>query len=107
MEDRFRRYRNGEILIAIWAENGSLYGRIEKLIDPDPHDPDPRCNRCDGEMKGRPRGFAYSLGLRQDGEQWSGGKILDPENGKIYKGSMAFRRTSGGCAGSPGCTSSP
>ena len=24
-------------------------------------------------------------GLKKDGDEWSGGKILDPENGSIYK----------------------
>ena len=24
-------------------------------------------------------------GLKKDGDEWSGGKILDPENGKSYK----------------------
>lgn len=78
-------------MIAIWVENGKLYGRIEELIDPDPHEPDPRCNRCDGEMKGRLLvGLRILWDLRQDGEgeQWSGGKILDPENGKTYKCSI-------------------
>jgi hypothetical protein len=28
-------------VVVIWEENGSLYGRIETLVNPDPHDPDP------------------------------------------------------------------
>ena len=28
-------------VVSIWEENGKLYGRIEKLIDPDRKDPDP------------------------------------------------------------------
>jgi len=34
-------------VVSIWEEKGKLYGRIEKLIDPDPNDPDPRCDRCE------------------------------------------------------------
>ena len=73
-------------LVVIWEENGKVYGRIEKLIDPDPHDPDPRCVRCDGELKGQPLvGLQILWNLRKDGDQWSGGKVLDPDNGKIYR----------------------
>jgi len=78
-------------VIAIWAQNGKLYGRIEKLIDPDPRDPDPRCDRCDGELKGRPLiGLRILWDLQKDGERWSGGQILDPENGKTYKCSITM-----------------
>ena len=78
-------------IISIWAENARLYGRIETLIDPDPRDPDPRCDRCDGEMKGRPLiGLRILWDLQKDGERWSGGQILDPENGKTYKCSLTL-----------------
>jgi uncharacterized protein (DUF2147 family) len=73
-------------LVVIWEENGKLYGKIEKLIDPDPQDPHPRCVRCDGEMKGRPLvGLRILWDFRKDGDQWSGGKVLDPDNGRVYK----------------------
>jgi uncharacterized protein (DUF2147 family) len=73
-------------VVVIWEENGKLYGKIEKLVDPDPQDPDPRCVHCEGEMKDRPlMGLRILWGLWKDGDQWSGGKILDPDNGKTYK----------------------
>jgi uncharacterized protein (DUF2147 family) len=37
-------------------------------------------------MKDRPViGLRILWDLRKDGEQWSGGKVLDPNNGKVYK----------------------
>jgi len=73
-------------IVNIWEEDGKLYGRIEKLIDPDPKDPDPRCNRCEGELKGKPLiGLRILWDLRKDGDKWSGGRVLDPDNGKVYK----------------------
>src|SRR5262245_12235693 len=73
-------------VVVIWEEHGKLYGKIEKLVDPDPQDPDPRCVHCEGEMKDRPlMGLRILWGLRKDGDLWSGGKILDPDNGKAYK----------------------
>jgi uncharacterized protein (DUF2147 family) len=78
-------------LVAIWEENGKLYGKIEKLIDPDPQDPHPRCVRCDGEMKGTPLvGLRILWDFRKDGDQWSGGKVLDPDNGRVYKCYLAM-----------------
>ena len=73
-------------VVSIWEENGKLYGRIEKLIDPDSKDPDPRCNRCEGELKGKPLvGLRILWDLGKDGDKWSSGKVLDPDNGKVYK----------------------
>ena len=73
-------------VVSIWEENGKMYGRIEKLINSDPKDPDPRCDRCEGALKGKPLiGLRILWDLRNEGDAWSGGKILDPDNGKVYK----------------------
>ena len=39
--------------VALWEENGKLYGRIERLINPNPNDPDPRCLRCSNHLGSR------------------------------------------------------
>jgi uncharacterized protein (DUF2147 family) len=73
-------------IVLIWEESGKLNGRIEKLIEPDPQYPDPRCVRCAGELKDRPViGLRILWDLRKDGERWTGGKVLDPNTGKTYK----------------------
>ena len=73
-------------VVAIWEENGKLYGRIQKLLDPDPGNPNPKCEDCDGELKGKPVvGLRILWDLQKDGDGWSGGTILDPANGKTYK----------------------
>jgi uncharacterized protein (DUF2147 family) len=78
-------------LVVIWEQDGKLYGKIEKLVDPDPKDPDPRCDRCEGELNSKPLlGLRILWNLRRDGDEWSGGKILDPDNGKVYKCSIAL-----------------
>ena len=79
-------------VVKIWEADGKLYGRIEKLINPDPNDVDPRCVRCTGDLKGqRLIGLRIVWGLKKDGDQWSGGEILDPDSGKIYRCSMIVK----------------
>ena len=79
-------------VVTIWEEDGKLYGRIERLINPDPQDPDPRCLRCSGDRKGqRLLGLHILWGLTRDGDQWTGGEILDPDNGKIYRCSLTVK----------------
>jgi len=78
-------------VVSIWEENGKLYGRKEKLIDPDPKDPVPRCDRCEGELNGKPLiGLRILWDLGKDGDAWSGGRILDPDNGKVYRCTIAM-----------------
>jgi uncharacterized protein (DUF2147 family) len=78
----------GEVksVVTITLENGKLYGRIQKLVNPDPKDPSPTCEDCTGDQKGKPViGLQILQDLQKDGDAWTGGTILDPKNGKIYK----------------------
>jgi uncharacterized protein (DUF2147 family) len=73
-------------LVVIRDEQGKISGTIEKILDPSSTDADPRCGHCQGELKNKPLiGLRILWDLRKDGAQWSGGKVLDPETGKIYK----------------------
>ena len=73
-------------VVLIWEENGKLYGRVQELVDPDPKDPNPTCDDCEGDQKGQPVvGLRILWDLQKDGDGWSGGTILDPANGKTYK----------------------
>ena len=73
-------------VVRIWVENNKLYGRIQKIVDPDLKDKNPTCDDCTGDQKGkRVLGLRILWDLRKDGDGWSGGSILDPESGKIYK----------------------
>ena len=72
--------------IKIWVENGELFGKIERLIRKPGQNPNPLCDECSGEKKDKPiTGMTVMWGLTQDDETWSGGYILDPDNGKTYK----------------------
>lgn len=73
--------------IQIWVDNGVAYGKIIKLVNRKPtEDPDPVCTECKGADNGKKVvGLVILKGLTQDGDEWKGGSILDPKNGKTYK----------------------
>ena len=75
--------------IRISEANGVLQGRVEKVYRPAGQDQHPICDKCTGDDKGRPIvGLSIIDGMKKDGDGYSGGTILDPENGKVYKSKM-------------------
>ena len=47
------------------------------------------CDKCSGARKGRRViGMEILWGLHTDGDGWSGGSILDPDNDKVYRAKM-------------------
>jgi uncharacterized protein (DUF2147 family) len=78
-------------IVAIWEENGRLFGRIESLFRQPDEDPNPVCDQCDGDRKDQPIiGMNILWDLREDGDEYSGGQILDPNNGKTYRCKIAL-----------------
>nr|WP_240980453.1 DUF2147 domain-containing protein [Ramlibacter agri] len=69
--------------IRITDNGGKLTGKIEKTLKKDAK---PTCDECKDERKGQPMaGLEIIRGVSKGtGEDWEGGKILDPENGKEY-----------------------
>ena len=56
-------------VVTIWEEHGKLYGRVQKLVDPDPKNPNPTCEDCTGETKGKPVvGLKILWDLQKDGD---------------------------------------
>jgi uncharacterized protein (DUF2147 family) len=69
--------------IQIYEENGVLYGKIIKLLKKE--EPNPKCTKCPGNFKDQPiEGLQIMWGLKKDGNEYTGGKILDPKTGNIY-----------------------
>ncbi len=77
-------------LIRITETSGVYEGKVEKLLNRQPDDdPDNLCRKCEGARKDQPVvGMTILWGLKKDGDQYSGGEILDPKNGKIYRAKM-------------------
>ncbi|CAN7156448.1 DUF2147 domain-containing protein [Pseudorhodoferax sp. LjRoot39] len=70
----------------ISEQAGQLSGRIEKLLRKEA-DPQARCTECSDDRKDQPMvGLEIIRGARKaEGKDvWEGGKILDPESGKVY-----------------------
>jgi uncharacterized protein (DUF2147 family) len=73
-------------LIRITEVNGALSGKIEKLYNTPNNDPNPKCDKCEGDLKNQPvLGMVILTGLKRDGDEYNGGQILDPNNGKVYR----------------------
>ncbi len=76
-------------LIRITEENGVVQGRIEKLFRAADQDQNPVCDKCTDARKNQPViGMVFMTGLKKDGKEYTGGEILDPDNGKVYKSKM-------------------
>jgi uncharacterized protein (DUF2147 family) len=83
IDDKTKQERS---IIRITEENGELKGVVEKIFDQPGDDPAHLCKECKGERKDKPIvGMAILWGLKKEGDAWTGGEILDPKNGKIYK----------------------
>jgi uncharacterized protein (DUF2147 family) len=76
-------------LIRITESNGVLQGKIEQLFRAPAEDQNPKCDKCEGARKDQPIvGMTILSGLKKDGDEYAGGEILDPNNGKVYKSKM-------------------
>jgi uncharacterized protein (DUF2147 family) len=73
-----------EATIEVYEKDGKAYAKIISIIDPEKRSA--TCTACKGKLKNTPiLGMNILTGLKEDGDEWSGGKILDPKNGKQYK----------------------
>ncbi len=73
-----------ESVIEIYKTGDKIYGKIIEILKEE--DRDKTCIECTGKDKDKPiQGLVIVRGLSKDGDEWTGGKILDPKNGKLYK----------------------
>jgi len=73
-------------VVRITEKDGIISGMVEKIVDPAKQDS--KCTECanDDPRKNKPViGMTILTGLKKDGDNvYSGGSILDPNNGKTY-----------------------
>jgi uncharacterized protein (DUF2147 family) len=78
-------------LVRITESNGEFKGKVEKLFRPADQDQNPKCVKCEDANKDQPIiGLTILTGMKQDGDEYNGGLILDPNNGKAYKSKMSL-----------------
>ncbi len=69
--------------ITLYEEDGKIFGKVTKLLQKDPKTT--ICDLCPDDRKGQlVMGMVLLKNLKKSGSTWKGGKILDPNNGKIY-----------------------
>jgi uncharacterized protein (DUF2147 family) len=79
-------------LVRVYEQDGQLFGRIERSFTPGAATR--VCAVCTDERKNQPIiGLIIIRHIKQDGDEWSGGDILDPESGSVYRCKMHLERS--------------
>ncbi len=70
--------------IQIYEQGGKLFGRVLSLL------PDGRlCTPCADQFEGsNMQGVVVLRDMEANGNEWSGGNIIDPANGRTYRAKM-------------------
>lgn len=75
-------------IVEIIEREGKIYGKIIKLFPKAEEDPDPVCDKCSPEdlrFNKKIIGMEIIKEMSLDDDEYSGGTILDPEVGKVYR----------------------
>jgi uncharacterized protein (DUF2147 family) len=76
-------------LVQISEKNGVFSGVITKVLDTSGPS---TCEKCSDSRKGKPiLGMEILSNLKKVGESYSGGQILDPDDGEIYRAEMKLK----------------
>jgi len=71
-------------IVEIFENRGRFYGKVTEIFDSKSRNK--TCSNCTGDDKDKPYlGLLVIKGLVKDGNEYNGGKILDPKHGKLYK----------------------
>ena len=71
-------------IIEIYEKDGKIYGKIIDILNP--ANKKNLCTECSGTEKNKPvMGMVLINGLTKDNDEYNGGTIIDPTNGKVYK----------------------
>jgi uncharacterized protein (DUF2147 family) len=81
--------KTGEIaaVVEIELQGEELIATIRQVMSPPAESDNPACVKCSGDLKDKPMvGLQIMWGMtRKDDDEFDGGRILDPDNGKTYK----------------------
>ena len=69
-------------------KNGTFSGHITEILESD-KGPNPICDKCKDDRKNKPvKGMEIIRNMKKDGATYSGGTILRPADGKVFKSKM-------------------
>ena len=76
--------------VELYEQGGKLFGKITGLAEPNDAQGKPKvCGKCTGADKDEPIiGLVIIKDLTLNGDRYKGGTIMDPEDGKVYKGEV-------------------
>lgn len=70
-------------IVEITEKDGKIYGKVVEILT---EHKNAVCDKCPGTDKGKPiKGLTIIKGLKKEGSEYAGGKIIDPTSGKEYK----------------------
>ena len=75
-------------VVEIYERNGKYFGKIIKLFRNPSQDPDPICDECpedDPRYKQKIIGMEIIKDLEKNGDEYTDGTVLKPDEGKIFK----------------------
>ncbi|MFA6412128.1 MAG: DUF2147 domain-containing protein [Syntrophales bacterium] len=76
-------------IVEIYETNGKIYGKIVQLLQEKDGGASKLCTKCTGSDLNKPMiGLVIVKGLAVDGDEYTGGTIMDPNDGKVYKCKM-------------------
>lgn len=74
-------------VVEIYEKDGKFFGKVVDMFLEPHEDPDPVCDECDEDdsrYMQKVKGMEILKGAVKDDDQYVDGRILDPENGKVY-----------------------
>ena len=76
-------------IVEIYKQDGKIFGKVIEILDPAKQNA--LCEKCPDDASGKPiLGLVILKDLKKDGDEYSGGTIMDPNNGKVYKSLIAL-----------------
>ncbi|HMP99158.1 MAG TPA: DUF2147 domain-containing protein [Cyclobacteriaceae bacterium] len=75
-------------IVEIYEQSGKIYGKIVQLYRKPGEDPDPICDKCpkeDERFGKKVIGMEIIRDMKKSGSEYSGGTVLKPDEGKIYR----------------------
>lgn len=73
----------------LWIQHDTLYGVIQEIFGKPNNGVAPVCGLCSGILKDKPlEGMRFMWGFVERDGHWNKGRIVDFQNGKIYRGDI-------------------